>query len=369
MQEQVRRHDVTHAGGAPSASGSLVVRGESAAHAQMWADYVSRAPDATFCHLPGWASVVARTWGHRTQHLYAERGGSLVGVLPLFHVRSRLFGSVLVSSPNAVYGGPIADDSEVRRGLIEEAKRLAERLGVQYLELRDTREVDGEAKDSELHQKDLYVTFEHPIVADDEAMLLSFPRDIRRMIRNASKHGLSSLLGGIELLNEFYEVYATSVRNLGTPVFPKKLFRHFLEEFPDACDILVISQNARVVGAVMSFYFRDAVLPYFGGAYPEAYRTGVNNFMYWELMRSAATRGFSRFDFGRSKRETGAYHFKRGWGMSERRLPYKYYLVRAKELPNLTPLNPKFDRIIAFWKRLPVGLTKVVGPVIVKGLP
>jgi FemAB-related protein (PEP-CTERM system-associated) len=334
---------------------------------QGWDAVVGSAAGATFCHLPGWSRVVGRTWGHRAQHLIAERGGLPLGVLPLFHVRSRLFGSVLVSSPNAVYGGALAVDPVVRQALIDEAKQLARRLGVGHLELRHAEPWQG---DSELLEKDLYVTFEHAISEDDDALLQSFPRDIRRMIRNASsKHGLTPALGRAELLDDFFEIYATSVRNLGTPVFPKRLFRNFLEEFPDASDILLIRQGDRVVGGVLSFYFRESVLPYYGGALPEANRTGVNNFMYWELMRSAARRGCTRFDFGRSKRGTGAYHFKRGWGMTERALPYNYYLVRAKQMPNLNPSNPKFERMIRLWRRLPLGLTKIVGPHLVRNLP
>jgi len=353
----------------PSGASPVVIKSWPSADCPEWSAYASTAPDATFCHTPGWARVVERTWRHRAHHLYAERNGTIVGVLPLFHVRSRLFGSVLVSSPNAVYGGPIADDLEARRQLVAEAKRLAVRLKVGHLELRSRVYEDEQASDPELRTKDLYVTFEHPIGTDDDAMMRTFPRDLRRMVRVGSKNGLTSTVGRAEFLDDFYDVYAASVRHLGTPVFPKRLFEGFLREFPDACDILVVRQNDAVLGAVMSFYFRETVLPYYGGAYADAYRTGVNNFMYWELMRSAANRGFTRFDFGRSKQGTGAYHFKRGWGMHERPLPYTYYLVRAKEMPNLNPTNPKFDAVIKLWKRLPLPLTKSLGPLIVRNLP
>jgi len=348
---------------------ALTIKRETIASATEWQAYVRRAPAATFCHLPGWSRVVERAWRHQPHHLHAERGGAWVGLLPLFHVRSRLFGSMLVSAPNAVYGGAVADDPEARRALLAEAKRLAAELRVDYLELRDWQERGDEAEDPELRRKELYVTFEHPITTDEEALMRSFPRDIRRMIRQGPKHGLTSEVGREELLDEFYEVYATSLRHLGTPVFPKRLFAEFLREFPAECDILAVRQGGRLAAAVMSFYFRDAVLPYYAGAYPEFYRVGVNNFMYWELMRSAAERGFTRFDFGRSKLATGAYEFKHGWGMRERHLPYQYFLVRAKEMPNLNPTNPKFDLLIKAWKRLPLGVTKVIGPRIVKNLP
>jgi FemAB-related protein (PEP-CTERM system-associated) len=339
------------------------------AHAQpaAWDAYVRRAPQATFCHLSGWGRVIERVWRHAPHHLMAERGGEVTGVLPLFHVRSRLFGSMLVSSPNAVYGGVVADDAESRRALVDAAKKLASDLRVDYLELRDSCE-GGEA-DAELLRKDLYYTFEHPITTDEEALMKTFPRDLRTMIRKGVKNSLTSEVGREELLAEFYEVYATSVHHLGTPVFPQRLFAEMLREFPDSSDILLVRQGGRVAGGVLSFYFRDTVMPYYGGAYAEFYRAGVNNFMYWELMRHAARRGSARFDFGRSKAGTGAYEFKRGWGMEARALPYHFYLVRAKEMPNLNPTNPKYEMMINAWKRLPLGVTKVLGPLVVKNLP
>jgi FemAB-related protein (PEP-CTERM system-associated) len=313
--------------------------------------------------------VVENTWDHESHCLYAESGGEISGALPLFHVKSRWFGSMLVSTPNAVYGGALAAEAETGRRLIRAAILLARELEVDYLELRDTELVEDVFTEETFHRQNLYVAFEHPITTDEEALMKSFPRDIRRMIRQGSKHGLTPEFGREELLDEFYNVYAASVRNLGTPVFPKKLFSQFLRTFPGDCDILLIRQGKRVAGGVMNFYFRDAVLPYYGGAYPEFYRTGINNFMYWELMRAAASRGYKTFDFGRSKRGTGSYEFKRGWAMTERALPYKFHLVRAKEMPNLNPTNPKFKLMIEVWKRLPLGATKLIGPRIVRNLP
>ncbi len=348
-------------------SSSITIKHYSKADAEAWDDFVRRSDHATFCHLSGWRRVIERTWGHRSHCLYAERESEIVGALPLFHVASRLFGSMLVSTPNAVYGGAVADDESVYAQLIESAGSLADELHVDYMELRETRDRTGAPP--VFYRQGLYVSFDYPIVADEDALMGSFPRDIRRMIRQGAKNGLRSQVGREELLDDFYDVYATSVRNLGTPVLPKRLFAEFLLEFPSASDILLIRHGRRAAGAVMSFYFRDTVMPYYGGAYPEFYRAGVNNFMYWELMRSAAGRGLTRFDFGRSKRGTGSYDFKRGWGMAETPLSYKILLVRAKQAPNLNPMNPKFRPAIEVWKRLPLGVTKLIGPMIVKYLP
>ncbi len=363
---------IAFAGPVPSGEhGRVTVRAYSRTDAAAWDEYVRRTEAATFCHLSGWMRVVENTWGHAIRSLIAERNGRIAGILPLAHLSSRwfgpLFGSMLVSTPNAVYGGVVADEENARTSLIEAAKSLAADLRVDHLELRDPAPTP--ALTPGFLDQNLYVTFEHPISTDEDALMKSFPRDIRRMIRQGPKHGLESIFGREEVLDDFYEVYATSVRNLGTPVFPKKLFAGFLREFPESSDILVIKQAGRVAAAVLNFYFRDTVMPYYGGAYPEFYRTGVNNFTYWELMRSAASRGYTRFDFGRSKLGTGACEFKRGWGMTERQLAYKFFLVRAKEMPNLNPLNPKFKLMIETWKRLPLPLTKLIGPKIVRNLP
>jgi len=367
----VFRHDPFRKVSTLDLNSGVRIKDYSDADAGKWDDFVRRAADATFCHLSGWMRVVERVWGYQSHSIYAEKNGRVAGVAPLFRVANSplgaRFGSRLVSTPNAVYGGVVADGEDLRAELIGAAGALAEGLRVDYLELRGARGVGADA--TGFHRQNLYVAFDHPITTDEDALMKSFPRDIRRMIRQGLKHGLSAQLGRAELLDDFYDVYAASVRRLGTPVFPKRLFAGFLREFADASDILVIRQGGRVAGAVMSFYFRGAVAPYYGGAYPEFNGAGVNNFMYWELMRSAALRGYSKFDFGRSKRGSGSYEFKRGWGMTETALPYNFLLVRADRPPNLNPMNPKFKPLIETWKRLPLGFTKLIGPMIVKYLP
>jgi FemAB-related protein (PEP-CTERM system-associated) len=353
---------------APSATSRAIdVKDFSTSGGRAWDEYVRNAERATFCHLSGWLRVIGRVWRHRSHCIYAERDQRVSGVLPLFHVSSRMFGSILVSTPNAVYGGIVADDEQVYTKLIDRARSLASELHVDYLELRDTQDRIAATQGS--HSHDLYVAFDRVLPEDEDELIGSFPRDVRRMARLGVKLGLTAHFGREEMLDDFYQVYSTSVRNLGTPVFPRRLFAEFLEEFSDASDILVVRSGNRVAGAVMSFYFRDSVMPYYGGAYREFYSAGVSNFMYWELMREAVRRGFRRFDFGRSKRGTGSYEFKRGWRMTERELPYKYFLVRANELPRRDPLNPRYRLMIEAWKRLPLGFANFVGPMVVKYLP
>jgi FemAB-related protein (PEP-CTERM system-associated) len=339
--------------------------------ASRWDAFVSGQPAASICHTTGWQRVIEQTWKHRHHSLYAERDGEISGVLPMFHTKG-WFGSMLLSTPNGVYGGAVAEDAASHLALTDAAKSLAIEMQVDYLELRDAENnisAPFASPQTEFIEQNLYVSFERTIADNEEELMKSFPRDVRRMIRQGEKHGLASSLGRAELLDEFYELYAASVRRLGTPVFPKKMFAEFLREFPAQCDILVIRDGRRAVAAVMSFYFRDTVMPYYSGSKPELYYAGVNNFMYRELMRLSAARGFTRFDFGRSKLGTGACEFKRGWRMTERSLPYKFFLVRAGKMPNLNPTNPRFNLLIETWKHLPLWLTKLIGPKIVRNFP
>ena len=347
---------------------TLKIKSFSPADASRWDQFVINNSLASICHTSGWQRVVEQTWKHRQFSFYAERDGEICGVLPLFEVRG-WFGSMLVSTPNAVYGGVVADDAASRQALVAAAKSLAVERQVDYLELRDAQPDGFSPPQPEFLEQTLYVSFERPISTNDGDLMNSFPGDVRRMIRLGQKHGFTSLLGREELLDEFYDLYAANVRRLGTPVFPKRLFANFLREFPNKADILLIRHQRRAAAAVLNFYFRDTVMPYYSGSDPEFYGAGINNFLYWELMRLSAARGFTRFDFGRSKLGTGAYAFKRGWRLTERRLPYKFFLVRANQMPNLNPTNPKFNLMIKTWQRMPLWMTKLIGPKIVRNFP
>ncbi|QQS49223.1 MAG: FemAB family PEP-CTERM system-associated protein [Acidobacteriota bacterium] len=342
------------------------VRHYADSDAANWDELVERLPEATFCHRSGWMRVVELTWGHRNRSLVAERDGKVTGLLPLFHLRSRLFGSRLLSTPNAVYGGPLAEDAATRLALIEAALDLATGLKVDFVELRDRLTIDAPA--AEALGQNIYVTFETPLAPDADELMARLPRDVRRMIRLGARAGLSLERGSEELLDRFYEVYAASVHRLGTPVFSRRLFTEFLREFPKECDILVVRHGRRLAGAVMSFYFRDTVMPYFAGVDRDFYRFGASNFMYWSLMSDAAGRGYRRFDFGRSKRGTGAFEFKRGWGIEPRPLAYRFFPIGGRRVPDLTPLNPRFGLLIELWKRLPAAAARAAGPVIVRNL-
>lgn len=326
-----------------------------------WDEFVQACAAGTFFHLSPWKRVIERAFGHRTHYLLAERGGLVTGVLPLTHVRSALFGSSLISNAFAVYGGPAAADEESRRALDAEAARLMEALGVPVLEMRSRTDRTGWDTKS-----GLYATFRKPILPTVEANLKAVPRKQRAMIRKGIKNGLRSEID-VDV-GRLHRIYAESVRNLGTPVFAKSYFRILIEEFSECCDIVAVTGSGQAVAAVLNFYFRDEVLPFYGGGVHAARELAANDFMYWEVMRRACERGCRVFDFGRSKTGTGAYAFKHNWGFEPTPLDYQYRLAAGRKAPELNPLNPKFRLLVAGWKRLPLPLATRLGPLIVKGI-
>lgn len=329
-----------------------------------WDDYVYQHPQASPFHLIAWKRAIQRAFGFEPRYLVAEQGGSICGVLPLFRVRNPLMGSVLLSTPFAVYGGVCASDEASANALRRAACEMAQEEDVQYLELRE-RSSSG---NPDCHIKQLYVAFDQELPRGPEQLLQGFPRDTRYMIRKAQKNGLAAVTDNAQL-DSFYEIYAHSVHNLGTPVFGKHFFQIIVEEFQQQSEITVVWQKSWAVAAVLSFCFRDWILPYYGGSLLEARSLAANNFMYWEVMKRGVERGLRYFDFGRSKVGTGAYAFKTQWNMREHALPYEFYLVRRKTMPNYSPANPRFQLAVSLWKAIPFSLTKRVGPLLVRLFP
>ena len=328
---------------------------------KQWDEFVDSCPEATFFHRAGWQEVIEKAFGHRTHYLFAERNGRIAGVLPLGHIRSRLFGNALISMPFCVYGGIATQDGEVFSVLESAACALAERLKVDYLEMRNR-----EARHTGWPAKDLYVTFRKSLDPDPEKNLLAIPRKQRAMVRKGIKAGLKGEFDSSP--DRFYAAYSQSVHSLGTPVFSRGYFEMLLRVFRDSCDILTVTHDGNLVSSVMNFYFRDEVLPYYGGGTPLARQLKGNDFMYWELMRHSCERGLRVFDYGRSKQGTGSYSFKKNWGFEPRPLYYEYYLVKARQIPDISPMNPKYRLFINAWKRLPLSVTQVLGPLIARNL-
>jgi len=328
-----------------------------------WDTFVRTADEGTPYHLTAWKRAVEVAYGHRAHYLMARDNGHVVGVLPLFEIRGLLGGKALVSVPYAVYGGICATSAEARSGLAGAAARLARACRARYVELRQRGDLG-----LGLPTKSLYYTFRRALSASDEENAQAIPRKQRRMTRQGAQHGLRAEVGR-DHFDAFYEIYAHSLRNLGSPVFPKSLLRGVFEQFGKEADLLTVWKDGHMVAGVISLYYGDQVLPYYGAAYRSALPYAVNDFMYWQLMCHAARLGCRVFDFGRSREGTGPYHFKRHWGFEPVALPYQYVLLDGQPIPNLSPSNPHFELARRLWQRLPVAVTKRLGPPLTRFLP
>jgi FemAB-related protein (PEP-CTERM system-associated) len=339
---------------------TVTIRELDSAAEPRWEAFVAAHPDATFFHRAGWKHVIERSFGHHTHYLYAEENGRIRGILPLAHYNSRLFGNGLIANGCCMAGGPVAEDEDTHRALDEYAVGLMDKLGASYIEYRQPvrRHTDWAAKDS------LYATFARPIAANADEDLKQIPRKQRAVVRKALDGTLTDNID--DTIDRFYPLYAVSVRNLGTPVFARAYFRNLLDVFGQDCHILTISQAGRPISSVLSFTFRNRIMPYYAGAGAEARDLGANDFMYWRLMRRAADHGSTLFDFGRSKIGTGPYAFKKNWGFAPVPVVHEYKIKDGEALPDVNPKNPKYRVFITLWKRLPLPLANLIGPHIVR---
>ncbi|WP_419731273.1 FemAB family XrtA/PEP-CTERM system-associated protein [Lichenicola sp.] len=334
-----------------------------------WDGFVAGCPEATFFHQAALPGLIARIYGHRDRSVLALQDGDVVGVLPLVELRTRLFGHALISLPFCVYGGPLAVDGEAARALLDHAAALLRQTNAATLELRGLQPLpDPWVSEGELWtvRSGLYATFRKPIVGDDAANLKAIPRKQRAVVRKGIERKLEILTTGDAA--PVYRIYAESVRNLGSPVFPRRWFEALLETFPGAVDTTLVRAEGRPAAGVLTLHWRNEVLPYYGGGTPDARDCQAFDVMYWDVMCRAASRGATLFDFGRSKEGTGAYAFKKNWGFTPTPLAYRFLLRAGETVPDHNPLNPKYRLLISSWKRLPLPVANWLGPRLVRGL-
>jgi FemAB-related protein (PEP-CTERM system-associated) len=330
------------------------------------AAFVAGHPQATAFHRLEWLLAVARGTGNRALALVSERGGDLTGYLPLTQAHSPLFGRVLVSSGFAVDGGLLATDLCDTVEVFAALEELAARQSCPGIELRGGPLPEGAGWQLRTQS---HCTFVAPLAADDQAQLEWIPRKQRAEVRKGLANLLDIEVGTSERDRAaHYSVYAESVRNLGTPVFPRALFDAVLDGFGEDADILTVRHDGAPVASVISLYHREAVMPYWGGGTDAARRLRANDRMYYELMLHARRRGCERFDFGRSKVASGAYHFKRNWGFEPRPLAYAAWTAPGQAPRDADPTSARHAARIALWRRLPLPLANLLGPWIARGL-
>ncbi len=330
---------------------------------ETWDRFIRLSPNGTVFHLSSWRRAVEEVYRHKPHYLVAYAGNEIRAALPLFEIHGVLSGRILVSVPYAVYGGLCGTDPIARKLLLEEARRLAVRQRIRYVELRHLSDPDPE-----LPTKSLYVSFVKTLAADPEANMEAIPRKQRRMVRVGLKNGLEARRGW-EHLGRFFDIFVANKRRLGSPSFPLRFFEAVRTHFGKEAELLTVWHDSHMVAGVISFFYGDRVMPYYGAALEEAFRLAVNDFMYWELMRESCVSGYRVFDFGRSREGTGSYDFKHHWGFEPQPLAYQYLLMNGNAMPNLDPSNPRLHFFIDTWKRLPLPVTKWIGPALTRWLP
>ncbi len=323
--------------------------------------------DGTVFHRPAWQLAVAQATRNTALALVVEREGEVRAYLPLTEIHSPIFGSVLASSGFAVGGGVLAVDESDCHALIAAAEELALRRSCSTIELRGGPMPCGRA--GWLTQSNSHSGFVCDLAEDDEAQLLSIPRKQRAEVRRSLNERLTVHIGRDEHdRTAHYAAYAESVRNLGTPVFPRSLFDAVLDHFGEDADILTVRHEGNPVASVLSLYHRGSVLPYWGGGTWSARHLRANERMYYELMLHARRRGCARFDFGRSKTGSGPFHFKRNWGFEPEPLTYASWTAPGAKPRDANPTSAKHALQIAVWQRLPLAIANRLGPLIARGL-
>ncbi|MEO0441386.1 MAG: FemAB family XrtA/PEP-CTERM system-associated protein [Pseudomonadota bacterium] len=328
--------------------------------------FVTAHQDGTAFHRPAWVLAVAKACRHEWCYLLVEDGqGALQGILPLHLIHSPLFGRALVSSGFAVGGGILSLGDQAREMLADHAWNFAERHSFPSVELRG-----GTAPDSNWQIKgDVYSGFVCDLAGSEEEQLLAIPRKQRAEIRKGLKSDLTVRIGIDERDRaDHYAVYSESVRNLGTPVFPRALFDAVLDRFGPDADILTVLEGETPVASVLSLYHKGAVMPYWGGGTWDARRLRANDVMYFALMNHARDKGCQNFDFGRSKLGTGAWSFKKNWGFEPEPLSYAVRTADGEEARDVNPMSPRYRLQVALWQKLPLSVANRLGPFIARGL-
>jgi FemAB-related protein (PEP-CTERM system-associated) len=329
-----------------------------------WSAFVDGCAAASAYHQWGWRRVFERAFGHETLYLGARAGGRLVGVLPLVFFDSWLFGRFLVSLPFVNYGGVLADEGPAADALVARAVEMAGARGCAHLELRHRAR-----RFAALHPKQHKVAMFLPLAQSEEAAWQALDRKVRNQVRKAEKSGLTASSGGAELIGGFYEVFSRNMRDLGTPVYSAQFFSEVLRQFPETVRVFVVRHGELIVAGAVTIGHRHAVEVPWASSLKDYRALCPNNLLYWTMIRHAIDEGYRVFDFGRSTPDEGTFHFKRQWGAEPEPLWWEYWLEPGRKMPDQSPKNPKFALAIAAWQRLPLRVTTLLGPRIVRGIP
>lgn len=330
----------------------------------VWDAFVNQHPGANRYHVWGWRRIFEEVFGHETVYLAARRGDELIGVLPLVILRSRVFGSFAVSLPFVDGGGVCSSDADAASELVIHARRVAKERRLSHVELRHVAQ-----QFPELPVRQHKVGMSMPLLPDAKQAWEALDRKVRNQVRKAEKSEMTARSGGVELVDAFYSVFKRNMRDLGTPVYPRRLFELTLRTFRDTARVFVVEKEKTVVAAGIALIHRDVIAVPWASSLREYRAQSPNNLLYWRMIEHAIASGCKTFDFGRSTPGEGTFQFKEQWGAQPVPLHWEYVMLNGGAPPELNPGNPKFKAAIATWKRLPVPVTAWLGPRIVRSIP
>jgi FemAB-related protein (PEP-CTERM system-associated) len=328
-----------------------------------WNSYVSGHPDATAYHQWAWRDVFSGAFGHDSLYLVARECERIVGALPLVELRSRLFGTFAVSLPFVNYGGVVADGELAAGQLNVRAVSLARERGWRHVELRHIHRQFPEWP-VKRHKVGMWL----PLAADADAQWSALDRKVRNQVRKAEKSGCTAEDGSVELLVDFYRVFARNMRDLGTPVYPRRFFHEVLRAFSADTRVFVVRIAGEPVAASIVIGWRDRVEVPWASSLRGYSAQSPNTLLYWTMLRWTLEQGYRTFDFGRSTPDEGTFHFKKQWGAQAHQLEWEY-LGLSGDVPDQGPKNRKFRAAIALWRLLPVPVATALGPAIVRNIP
>jgi serine/alanine adding enzyme len=328
-------------------------------------DYIRGICISNLYHDFRWGKIIEECFGHKYNILISENNeGRINGILPLVHMKSFSFGNFFVSMPFFNYGGVCAEDASTQNLLIAEAIRIAKDHKAHHIEFRQEKSLNNG-----FHEKTSKVSMRLDLPGSSDELWKSFPSKLRSQIKVPQKAGMTARIGGIDELESFYDVFSENMRHLGTPVYPKRFFRNILEEFPTNTWICsAYLQDIPVASGFLAGFKNRLEIPW-ASSIRKHNRSSPNMLLYWSCLKFACEKGFTIFDFGRSTKEESTYKFKEQWGATPSPMVWSYWVRNDGKMPDITPRNRKYHLAIGIWKKLPLSVTRFLGPRIIRNIP
>jgi FemAB-related protein (PEP-CTERM system-associated) len=327
--------------------------------------YIQSRDQSNVYHDYRWGTVIEESFGHAYLALLSENSdGNVNGILPLVHMKSMSFGNFIVSMPFFNYGGVCADDGTTRNLLVGEAVRIAQDRNASHIEFRQETPLDNG-----FPVKTAKVSMRLDLPASSDDLWKAFPSKLRSQVKVPRKAGMTARIGRMEELESFHEVFAENMRRLGTPVYPKRFFGNILERFPENSWICTVYMGTLPVASGFLVGYKNRMEIPWASSLRSHNRLSPNMLLYWSCLEFACGNGFRVFDFGRSTPEESTCRFKEQWGAKPSPMPWSYWIQAGGKMPDLSPRNRKYRLAIEAWKRLPLSVTKLLGPRIVRNIP